>query len=129
MHCGLAKWNRSPGPDLPVAAVRPPSVPPHVQAEVRFLTTSEGGRESPVASGYRGQLYYDGHDGDAVYGFPGDDLIHPGATTVASLWLESPDGHRGKPVPGKSFEIREGRKVVARGVVTRLLALAEVSSA
>lgn len=122
MHCGLPKWRRSPGPDLPVAEPTEPR-PRHVQAELTFLPTVEGGRESPVFSGYRGQLHYDDHDWDAEYAFIDRELIQPGETATAQLWLMSPEAHRGRLVPGKSFQIREGRRLVGSGVVTKVLAL------
>lgn len=37
---------------------------PHLEAEIYYLTEAEGGRKTPVASGYRGQFYYDGKDWD-----------------------------------------------------------------
>lgn len=123
MHCGLPKWSRSPGPDAPVPKFRPPPRAPDVEAEVRFLTHAEGGRQGPAFSGYRGQLYYDGLDWDALYAFAERDLVQPGDTAITRMWLISPDAHRGKLIAGKSFEVREGQKVVARGVVTKVLGL------
>jgi len=121
MHCGLPKWSRSPGPDAPIPGFIPPPRGADVEAEVRFLTQAGGGRASPVFSGYRGQLHYDEHDWDAIYAYPERDLVQPGDTALTRMWLLSPDAHRGKLFPGKSFEVREGRKVVATGVVTKLL--------
>ncbi|ANO49162.1 hypothetical protein V8245_12300 [Flavobacterium columnare] len=37
---------------------------PYLEAEIYYLTEAEGGRKTPVASGYRGQFYYDGKDWD-----------------------------------------------------------------
>ena len=39
-----------------------------IEAEIRYLTTEEGGRKHGVISGYRGQFYYGG-----------DDCIHSGS--------------------------------------------------
>jgi hypothetical protein len=123
MHCALPKWSRTPGSDAPIPAFTPPPREPDVEAEVRFLTVAEGGRASPVYSGYRGQLHYDEHDWDALYAYPDRDMVHPGDTAIARMWLLSPDAHCGKLFAGKSFEVREGQKVVANGVVTRALGL------
>jgi hypothetical protein len=123
MHCGLPKWSRTPGADAPISQVALPPRAPDLEAEVRFLTMADGGRASPVFSGYRGQLHYDEHDWDAVYAFPERDMVPPGDSTVTRMWLLSPDAHRGKLYPTKSFEVREGRKVVGRGVVTKVIGL------
>ncbi|MCJ1810444.1 MULTISPECIES: hypothetical protein [Flavobacterium] len=37
---------------------------PHLEAEIYHFTEAEGGRKTPVASGYRGQFYYDDKDWD-----------------------------------------------------------------
>ena len=41
-----------------------------IEAEIRYLTTEEGGRKNGVYSGYRGQFYYDGDDHDGGQFFP-----------------------------------------------------------
>ena len=33
-----------------------------IEAEIYYLTTEEGGRQSPVFNGYRGQFFYEGKD-------------------------------------------------------------------
>ncbi|AEW85062.1 hypothetical protein FCOL_01065 [Flavobacterium columnare ATCC 49512] len=35
---------------------------PYLEAEIYYLTEAEVGRKTPVATGYRGQFYYDGKD-------------------------------------------------------------------
>jgi translation elongation factor EF-Tu-like GTPase len=92
----------------------------HLEAEVRFLTTVEGGRRTPVKTGYRGQFFYDGCDWDAIHTYPDVEWVHPGDTVRTLIWFLSPEKHLGKMVPGK----REGKKLVARGKVTQLLQLA-----
>ncbi len=123
LHCGLRKWSVTPEPDEPERDPRVPARPADLEAEIRFLATEQGGRKRYVATGYRGQLHYDDHDWDAIYGFLNREKVEPGDTVVAAVWLLSPEHHVGKLHAGKSFEVREGRKVVALGVVTRLAAL------
>lgn len=41
-----------------------------IEAEIRYLTTEEGGRNSGVLSGYRGQFFYDDRDWDGSQYFP-----------------------------------------------------------
>ena len=95
----------------------------HALAEIRFLTPDEGGRTLPVYSGYRGQFYYDGADWDAIQTYPSEGPVNPGESVRALLWFTNPDAHRGRLYPGKQFEVREGRHVVGRGVIIRLLGL------
>ena len=33
-----------------------------IEAEIRYLTTAEGGRQTGPFSGYRGQFFYEGDD-------------------------------------------------------------------
>jgi translation elongation factor EF-Tu-like GTPase len=82
----------------------------HIEAEIRFLGTEEGGKKKPARSGYRPQFHYEGHDWDAVHEYPDVDQAAPGQTVRALLSFLSPEEHRGRVHPGMSFEIREGRK-------------------
>jgi translation elongation factor EF-Tu-like GTPase len=100
-----------------------------VEADIRYLTPREGGRRMPVASGYRGQFHYedqpeDGYDGFQY--FPGlrDDESVPLGTTVKALIVFFPDRwkafHAKRMRVGTMFQIREGQKIVGRGVVTKI---------
>jgi hypothetical protein len=94
---------------------------PELEAEIYYLTTQEGGRNSPVGSGYRGQFYYDNHDWDAMQQFLNKDWCDLGKTVKVLLQTASPDFHSGKFFVGKEFEIREGSKVVGRGKISKVL--------
>jgi translation elongation factor EF-Tu-like GTPase len=98
---------------------------PDAEAEVTFLATAEGGRKSPVQNDYRPQFYYDGHDWDAVHEYPDVDAVNPGDTARVLLRFLSPQEHLGRVVPGLEFLIREGARTVARGRITKILALAD----
>ena len=97
-----------------------------VEAEIRYLTAEEGGRRLGVKSGYRGQFHYpkDGSDWDATQEFPdkGDDIVVLGETVRVKLYFH-PDRwveiHEARIEPGLKFLIREGTRVVARGIVTK----------
>src|SRR5262245_45993974 len=94
-----------------------------IEAEVTFLPTEEGGRQTPARSGYRPQFYYDGHDWDAIQDYGPVDVVFPGQTVTAYLSFLSPSCHLGRLYPGKEFLLREGQRAVGRGVVTKLLQL------
>ena len=98
----------------------PPPRPIHAIADITFLRTEEGGRTGPVIDGYRGQFHYEGNDSHlgAEYIFASNDPVQPGESTEAIIWLLAPEAHAGHLYPGREFEIREGRQVVARGRIT-----------
>jgi elongation factor Tu len=100
-----------------VAAVG--SIEPHQRfaARVYLLTPEEGGRRTPIATGYRPQFYVRTTDvvGDVDLGEL--ELALPGDTVGMTVEL-------GKPVAldvGLGFAIREGGRTVGAGSVTTLL--------
>jgi hypothetical protein len=94
-----------------------------VEVELEFLPTELGGRSASVRSGYRPQLYYDGHDWDALHEYPDVDEVLPGEHVRAFLTCLSPQFHDEKLVPGRAVLFREGHRVVAFGTVTRVIDL------
>lgn len=110
------EWADDVNPDLP---------PPDVAAEVSFLSAAEGGRRTGVRTGYRPQFFYDEHDWDAIQVYATHELVLPGQTIAAWLWFLSPEAHQGNLHTGKTFLLREGRQVVARGRITELISLSQ----
>ena len=96
---------------------------PHLNAEITFLRTMEGGLQGPVRSGQHLQFYYDVFAWDAIHIFPGREWVYPGQTVSAAITFLSSDSHGSGLYVGKQFEIREGTHVIARGRVTGLLDL------
>lgn len=91
-------------------------------ATLHLLPTAEGGRRTPVRSGYRPQFYVRTTDVSGVLdlagvsGSGGADAV-PGQTVQVTVAL-------GKPVAldaGQTFAIREGGRTVGAGTVTALL--------
>jgi len=103
----------------------PGSVAAHQRfaAELRLLSAAEGGRRTPVRSGYSPQFYVRTTDvsgvldlGDAADG-TAPAMATPGETVQVTVAL-------GKPVAldaGQTFAIREGGRTVGAGTVTALL--------
>jgi hypothetical protein len=60
--------------------------------------------------------------------YPDVESVNPGETVRAILSFLSPDQHLGKLNVGSPFLVREGRKVVGYGAITRLVEL-EASAA
>ncbi|MFD7030031.1 elongation factor Tu [Streptomyces sp. NPDC059917] len=86
-------------------------------AQVYVLSAREGGRTTPLASGYRPQFYVRTADvvGDVDLGAAG--LARPGETVAMTVEL-------GRDVPleaGLGFAIREGGRTVGAGTVTSVL--------
>ncbi|MDH6544647.1 elongation factor Tu [Streptomyces sp. SPB4] len=83
-------------------------------AQVYVLSTREGGRSTPIASGYRPQFYVRTADvvGDVDLGEAG--VARPGETVTMTVEL-------GRDIPlesGLGFAIREGGRTVGAGTVT-----------
>jgi elongation factor Tu len=98
-------------------------VPKDIEAEIYYLTPEEGGRSSPAFTGYRPQFYYDGRDWGASHIYPDVEVANPGETVRAYLGFLSPEEHLGKIKVGMEFEIREGARIVGKGVVTKIMEL------
>ncbi|GAA3725648.1 elongation factor Tu [Streptomyces tremellae] len=86
-------------------------------ARVYLLSAAEGGRTTPVATGYRPQFYLRTADvvGDVDLG--ASALARPGETVAMTVGL-------GRDVPlesGLGFAIREGGRTVGAGTVTEVL--------
>ena len=96
---------------------------PQIEAQIRFLSTEEGGRETPVRSGYRGQFHYKGEEEgwDAVQEYTGKEWVAPGETVSARLVFVSEKPHCKKLVENLPFQIQEGNRVVGLGVVIKVL--------
>jgi translation elongation factor EF-Tu-like GTPase len=97
--------------------------PRDIEARITFLTSDQGGRRTPARTGYLPQFSYDGQDWDAIQTYPDRETVNPGETVTAYLAFLSPEQHKGKLYPGKEFQVREGTRVVATGIVTKILEL------
>jgi elongation factor Tu len=90
-------------------------------AVLHLLSAAEGGRRTPVRSGYRPQFYVRTTDVSGELDFGGSGGVvasaRPGQTVQVSVAL-------GQPVAldaGQRFAIREGGRTVGAGTVTALL--------
>jgi translation elongation factor EF-Tu-like GTPase len=94
-----------------------------IEARIRYLTTAEGGRQTGVFSGYRGQFYYGGNDYDGFQSFPDVECVVLGTEVRAFVEFSKArwdEVHRHSIYVGMPFEIHEGAKVVGKGIITRL---------
>jgi len=92
----------------------PGSIHPHRQcrAELYLLTAGEGGRKTPIRSGYKPQLYVGATSVTATLATTAELL--PGARCEVDLALDKPVALE----TGVRFALREGGKTVGAGVIT-----------
>mgnify|MGYP001558373959 CR=1 FL=1 len=112
---------------------------PDFEAEVRFLTADEGGRQGPAMQGYRPDIHYDDDETDQLWMiWPRfiDDIgqeLQKGAVIpslarahfyIINTELRS-TVHRARLREGVRFHICEGQHRVAACRVTKILSLHE----
>jgi len=103
-----------------------PTPPPDIEAEIRFVTTEEGGRRTPAKSGYRPHHDFgvDGIQFDAVHTFVDRERVFPGETVTAMLSFMGTgyqDYLAGRLHEGFEFTVQEGARIVGRGRITKVL--------
>lgn len=100
-----------------------PSRPPDFEAEIYALRTDEGGRRTPIFTGYRPNHAFGRGDllDGALHEYLDTDILHLGHVTRANLWLLCPDALEGHFFAGMRFTVQEGDKVVGYGTVTTIL--------
>jgi len=95
----------------------PGSITPHTKfkGEVIILTKDEGGRHTPIFSGYRPQFYFRTTDVTGTVTLPeGVEMAMPGDNLTVIGELITPIAME----KGVRFAIREGGRTIAAGVVT-----------
>ncbi|PGH11287.1 elongation factor Tu, mitochondrial [Polytolypa hystricis UAMH7299] len=100
----------------------PGSMKPHTQFLVSLyvLTEAEGGRRTGFSSNYRPQLFIRTADEASDLSFPGEDqsqMVMPGDNVEMVLTTHHPIAAEA----GQRFNIREGGRTVATGLVTRVI--------
>ncbi|KAA8912670.1 hypothetical protein TRICI_003388 [Trichomonascus ciferrii] len=102
---------------------KPGSVKAHtkVLASLYVLTEEEGGRRTPFGTNYRPQLFVSSSDVTAVLTFPEGEEEHkqifPGDNTEMVCELVHPTACE----VGQRFNLREGGRTVATGMITRVI--------
>ncbi len=99
---------------------KPKSITPHkdFKAEVYVLNKDEGGRHSPIFTGYRPQFYFRTTDVTGKVDLPKNiNMIMPGDNSNMEIKLISPVAME----IGLRFAIREGGKTIGAGIVSSIL--------
>ncbi len=72
----------------------------------------------PSSRWYRGAIAYDGPLWAAAFSFAEREAIRPGDVAAAHMLLTAPERHAAALTPGTTFQVREGERIVAEGVIT-----------
>jgi elongation factor Tu len=99
---------------------KPGSITPHTKfkAEVYVLKKEEGGRHTPIFTGYRPQFYFRTTDVTGVAKLPeGTEMVMPGDNVQMEIELIQPIAMD----QGLRFAIREGGRTVGSGVVSEVI--------
>ena len=88
-------------------------------ATVEFFTTKEGGRITPVSSGYISNMRLSDSNEScyATQYFNRNKSVSPGETVVAHIVL----GTKKKLVVGQEFAFSEGRRKIGKGIILEIL--------
>lgn len=91
----------------------PPHFPPDCLAQIRLLTTEEGGRQTPAASGYRpNHAVRDDYLTTGVHDYLDADKLEPGESALAHIVFASPEHYPRCLWSGKLVRIQEGGRLV-----------------
>jgi len=95
-----------------------------IVAKVYFLKTEEGGRKSPILSGYRPALYFGDKQTDGAIIVTDGIQVLPGEERELTIRLLHPEYVNDALSPKSSFEVKEGLKVIGRGIVLKIYKVA-----
>lgn len=93
-----------------------------ISATVRFLRPEEGGRSTPIFSGYRPAFYFGDKQTDGAITLVGTEKASPGEEHLVNIKLLHLEQLNGTLKVGRVFEVKEGRKRVGLGRVTSVRA-------
>lgn len=96
---------------------------PDFIAELKYLTTEEGGRTMPAHSGYRPHVKFPFSDsissGEQV--FIGKEKVKPGESVTAKIALLAHVLFAKELEVGQTFEFLEGARLIGRGTVIEVI--------
>ncbi len=88
-----------------------------ISAKIYFLRSEEGGRKTPIFSGYRPALYFGEKQTDGAIMLTSGSRVVPGTACEVLIHLLHPEHVEDAVKPMATFEAREGSRVVGRGHV------------
>ena len=88
-------------------------------AELKYLSTEQGGRKTPANSGYRPQVKFDFAEmqTSGQQTFIDKETVYPGEKVDAKIKILSPDYFADCLTEGMNFEFREGSTLIGTGQI------------
>jgi len=90
-------------------------------SELSLLTTAEGGRETPLVSGYRSIVRLGAEESEPAWGieitFDAPAALAPGESADVHLWSWAWDESDAAPPVGTRLFLYEGARLVGTGTV------------
>ena len=92
-------------------------------ASLTYLTSEEGGRKTPVISGYRPGIKFEFSDMQTSGGqtFIDRNIVYPGDTVEAEINIISVDYFAGQLKEKMNFDFREGPNIIGTGQIKHIL--------
>lgn len=95
---------------------------PHFTALLHFISEKEGGRKTPISSGYRAGIKFPFHS-ESILGecnFTDTDLVFSGDTVTAEIVLLNFEKWNGKLYSGLDFDFSENEILMGKGIITKI---------
>lgn len=93
-----------------------------IEGELSLLPTAQGGRKTPVWSGYRPtHRLYRNYLTSGTHEYPDSDQISPGETTRALVWFTTPKVYPASVWVGRVLAVCEGEHPIGLLTVTKVL--------
>ncbi|WP_367575730.1 hypothetical protein [Pelagibius marinus] len=90
-----------------------------IAARLRLLTAEEGGRPAPIEANYRPRFYIGEFSSDiAIKWISGSGKMNPGDEADTTIVFASPENVASCLTIGAKFELKEGSRTVATGMIT-----------
>ncbi|MGY3777123.1 hypothetical protein [Isobaculum melis] len=91
-----------------------------IEAKIRFLTTTEGGRKTPVRSGYRpDHLVKENYLTCGRHTYP-KEWVELGTTILGTIKFIDPESYPNSLSIGQKLSFQEGNKIVGYAEITRI---------
>lgn len=94
---------------------------PDIEAVITFLKREEGGRKTPVSSGYRpAHLVKDDYLTTGVHQYYSDENVLPGETVLGTITFITPEAYPNCLWEEKMIKIQEGGRLVGYAKVVKI---------
>lgn len=92
-------------------------------ATLSFLTTAQGGRQTPAFSNYRPHLKFEFSDylTSGQQNFIDREIIYPGDNVEAEIRIVAVEQFEGQLKENMQFDFREGSKIIGTGQIKRIV--------